>query len=89
MTTLPLSDGAVATSGDYFRYFDYQGRRYHHLLDPATAEPRVTTQHSVSVAAANCTTADAAATTAFGLNAERAAQVLQARASEARLVSHA
>jgi thiamine biosynthesis lipoprotein len=89
MTTLPLSDGAVATSGDYFRYFDYQGRRYHHLLDPATAEPRVTTQHSVSVAAANCTTADAAATTAFGLNAERAAQVLQARASDARLVSHA
>lgn len=89
MATLPLSDGAVATSGDYFRYFDYQGRRYHHLLDPATAAPRLTPEHSVSVAAATCMTADAAATTVFGMAPQGAARVLRARAPEARLVSQA
>ena len=89
MATLPLSDGAVATSGDYFRYFDYQGRRYHHILDPATAAPRVTPEHSVSVAAATCMMADAAATTVFGMTPERAARVLHARAPDTRLVSHA
>ena len=89
MATLPLSDAAVATSGDYFRYFDYQGRRYHHILDPATAAPRLTAEHSVSVAASSCMTADAAATTVFGMAPERAAQVLLAHAPDARVVSHA
>ncbi len=89
MATLALSDGAVATSGDYFRYFDYQGRRYHHLLDPATAAPRLTPEHSVSVAAATCMTADGAATTVFGMPLERAVRVLHVRAPGARLVSHA
>lgn len=89
IATLPLSNGAVATSGDYFRYFDYQGRRYHHLLDPATAAPRLTAEHSVSVAAATCMTADVAATTVFGMAPERALRLLSAHAPEAELVSHA
>src|SRR5574341_275185 len=89
MASFPLSDGAVATSGDYFRYFDYQGRRYHHILDPVTAAPRLTPQHSVSIAASTCMTADAAATTVFGMTSERAARVLRSRAPDAHVVSHA
>ncbi len=89
MATLPLSDGAVATSGDYFRYFDYHGRRYHHIMDPATAAPRLTPEHSVSVAASSCMTADVAATTCFGMAPERAAEVLKMQAADARMVSHA
>lgn len=89
MASFPLSDGAVATSGDYFRYFDYHGRRYHHIMDPATAAPRLTPDHSVSVAAGNCITADAAATTCFGMTPERAAEVLRLQAADASLVSHA
>jgi thiamine biosynthesis lipoprotein len=88
MATFPLSDGAVATSGDYFRYFDYHGRRYHHIMDPVTAAPRLTPEHSVSVAASSCTTADVAATTCFGMTPERAAEVLRTQAADARLVSH-
>lgn len=36
---LSLSDGVVASSGDYERGFDQGGRRWHHVLDPATGWP--------------------------------------------------
>jgi FAD:protein FMN transferase len=64
--TMPLEDRALATSGDYEQYFMHGGRRYHHLLDPSTGEPRVGGTHSVTVAAASCLDADAGATAVFG-----------------------
>ncbi|MDH4044056.1 MAG: FAD:protein FMN transferase [Gemmatimonadota bacterium] len=61
-----LEDAAVATSGDYLQYFDHHGRRYHHLLDPATGEPTVSRMRSITIRASDCMTADAAATACFG-----------------------
>ncbi|MDH3593177.1 MAG: FAD:protein FMN transferase [Planctomycetota bacterium] len=78
--TLAVRDEAVATSGDYERCFDHGGRRYHHLLDTATAAPRVVQRHSLTVVAADCLTADAAATACFGLDDERMRELLAGRA---------
>lgn len=84
-TTLEVSDEAVATSGDYVQYFEHGGRRYHHLLDPRTGEPRESSWRSVTVAAATCTAADAAATAVFGDGPERARRLLARWAPAARI----
>jgi FAD:protein FMN transferase len=83
--TLRVEDAAVATSGDYAQYFEHEGRRYHHLLDPATAEPRRSTAHSVTVEAPTCMAADAAATSVFGCSGDEAARILAAGPPGARI----
>ncbi len=54
-------DESVFTSGDYERYFDYQGHRYHHIIDPATGYPAEGLS-SVTILYNEAAVADAAAT---------------------------
>jgi len=82
---LEVSDRAVATSGDYLQYFQVGGRRYHHLLDPMTGEPRSTAMRSLTIEAATCMDADAAATALFGDDAAMAHAVLQRVGAGARV----
>jgi thiamine biosynthesis lipoprotein len=84
--TLEVSDRAVATSGDYIQYFQYAGRRFHHMIDPATGEPRRSSLRSVTVMADDCMAADAAGTAVFGMPAASAASLLEVRAPGARVV---
>jgi FAD:protein FMN transferase len=84
--TLLLEDQAVATSGDYQQHFDHAGRRYHHLLDPRTGEPHRTPTHSLTVAAASCMAADAAATAVYGCAAADASRILASAAPGARII---
>jgi FAD:protein FMN transferase len=84
--TINLTDRAVATSGDYEQYFEHAGRRYHHLFDPATAAPRESRAHSLTVAAESCMTADAAATAVFGLDRTSARRVLALAAPNAEII---
>lgn len=75
--TLSISDRAVATSGDYERFFQWRGLRYHHLMDPETAAPRRTPVHSTTVLADRCMTADAASTTVFGLTKQEGERLVR------------
>jgi thiamine biosynthesis lipoprotein len=59
-----LDHEAAFTSGDYERFFEQEGDRYHHILDPRTGLPVGHTQ-AVTVIADNGTIADAAATALF------------------------
>ena len=83
---LHVSDGAVATSGDYLQYFQHGARRYHHLLDPASGAPRESTMRSLTVEAERCMTADAAATALFGSSREASTRVLEPVAPDATIV---
>ncbi|MHB8837976.1 MAG: FAD:protein FMN transferase [Gemmatimonadaceae bacterium] len=81
-----VSNGAIATSGDYQRFFMYRGVRYHHLMDPATAAPRRTPMHSITVHAATCMHADAAATTCYGMERGHAQALLAVRTGRPTIV---
>jgi len=59
---VPLKDAAMATSGDYRQYYEQDGRRVSHLIDPRTGQPIEHKLASVTVIADRCSTADAWAT---------------------------
>jgi thiamine biosynthesis lipoprotein len=81
--SIRVTDRAIATSGDYEQFFDHAGRRYHHLMDPTTGAPRRAETHSLTIAADDCMSADAAATALFGRSPA------DTRATLARLAPHA
>jgi thiamine biosynthesis lipoprotein len=67
---ISLSDTAVATSGDYEKFFIHQGKRYHHILNPKNGFPAKGCQ-SVTILHKEGITADALATAIFVLGPEK------------------
>jgi thiamine biosynthesis lipoprotein len=69
---LHLTNGAVATSGDYRNFMERDGVVYSHLLDPRYGHAVLSDTASVTVTAPNCMDADAAATALFVMDIEEA-----------------
>lgn len=67
---------AMATSGDYRNFFEVEGVRYAHVIDPRTGRPARTDVASASVLAADCMTADAFATACCVAGPEEAYDLL-------------
>jgi thiamine biosynthesis lipoprotein len=64
-----LKDRALSTSGDYEQFFEVEGRRYSHILDPRTGAPAAGTR-SATVLAGSAEATDALSTAAFVLGVE-------------------
>jgi thiamine biosynthesis lipoprotein len=71
-----LNDRAFATSGDYRIYFEIDGQRFSHIIDPRTGYPVTSGVVSASIVAANCILADGLATALVVLGSEKGLELV-------------
>jgi thiamine biosynthesis lipoprotein len=76
VAVLPLEDVAISTSGDYERYFEVDGERCHHLIDPRTGKSP-SGVHSVTIIAADGLTTEAMSKTVFVLGVEEGMRLVE------------
>ena len=74
ITRVPLTDSAFSTSGDYERYFDEDGVRYHHIIDPHTGHS-ASKVRSATIIAPTATRTDGLSKTAFVLGPDEAMKI--------------
>lgn len=84
---VPLSGLSMATSGDYRTFFEQDGRRYSHALDPRRGRPVEHELCSVTVVAGDCMRADALATALIVLGPERGAALAESAGIAAYFVT--
>lgn len=76
IATLPLVDEAISTSGDYERFFEEDGKRYHHILNPGTGESPSDVR-SVSIIGPDGVWTDALSTGVFVLGVEKGLALIE------------
>ena len=75
VAVLPLEDCSISTSGDYERFFEQDGVRFHHLLDPRTGKSPSSVQ-SVTILAADGLTSEGLSKAVFVLGAQRGLELI-------------
>jgi FAD:protein FMN transferase len=75
ITRIPITNSAMSTSGDYERYFDEGGIRYHHIIDPRTGHS-ASKVRSATILGPTATETDGMSKTAFVLGPEKALEII-------------
>lgn len=75
--TLPIQDKSVVTSGIYERYFEQEGKKYHHILDIKTGYPVENDLLSVTIITGKSIEADGLSTSVFVLGSEKGKTLLR------------
>ncbi len=83
---LSLDEGFVSTSGDYERYFEKDGKRYHHILDATTGYPSDSGLISVTVVAESGVISDALSTACLLVGEKKAIEILEGAGASGVLV---
>ena len=79
---IDVSDKAVITSGGYVRYFEQDGKIYHHIIDPATGYPAESGLKSVTIVSDDGTLADGLSTSLFIMGKDKACEFWKAHSDE-------
>lgn len=79
---LSVQDKAVITSGGYERYFEQDGKTYHHIIDPKTGYPAENGLTSVTIVSEDGTLADGLSTSLFIMGKEKAIEFWKAHSDE-------
>lgn len=87
MGRVSISDCCAVTSGDYERYYEVEGTRYHHIVDPRTGYPSRTNLRSVTLIGKSAEALDALSTVVFVLGASEGAPLLREAGVEAVFVT--
>lgn len=83
---LQLNTAAMATSGDYRNYFEQDGKRFAHIIDPRSGRPITHQLASVTVIANTCELADAFATAFMVIGLDRAMKIAKEQGLEALFI---
>lgn len=76
MGILNVKDRSIVTSGDYERYFEYNGKRYHHIIDAKTGYPSENEVSGVSIASDKSIDGDALSTALFVLGVDEGTKLV-------------
>jgi FAD:protein FMN transferase len=72
---MPLENEAISTSGDYERYFEQDGKRYHHIIQPSTGEP-ANGIHSATIVGPDAVMTDALSTSVFVMGVDQGLRLI-------------